>query len=334
MIIRKCTSADADSLCGLWNEYAETEIVHKKMNSADFERTFFGEIQDADKLTFAAYDEKNILEGFINGSHRRGSKTAYITFAIVRREYRRKGTATALLAKLEEALSALSDIPLQSYDVIFFNPVQLEWIIPGTPGHDHPNAPGADMQSDGYIWLKNVGFRDYCTQNSFYLPLNKFNYTDQIAAALENQRSEGFDIEYYSPDRHFGMQALLENLASDDWKNTINANLAKSEPLKVLIAVDNNKKDESGRSLTIGFTGPLAVQPSGRGYFAGIGIHSEYRGHGLGKTLFSGLCRSLSEMGAGYMTLFTGEDNPARNIYASAGFKIVRSWSDMKKPVK
>ena len=34
------------------------------------------------------------------------------------------------------------------------------------------------------------------------------------------------------------------------------------------------------------------------------------------------------------MTLFTGETNPARYIYQSAGFKIVKTWSDMEKVIK
>ena len=40
---------------------------------------------------------------------------------------------------------------------------------------------------------------------------------------------------------------------------------------------------------------------------------------------------SLKEQGASFMSLYTGEDNPARNIYEAAGFKIVRSWADMRK---
>ena len=39
-------------------------------------------------------------------------------------------------------------------------------------------------------------------------------------------------------------------------------------------------------------------------------------------------------MGAGFMTLFTGETNPARNIYEAAGFSIVRSWTDMRREIR
>jgi len=43
---------------------------------------------------------------------------------------------------------------------------------------------------------------------------------------------------------------------------------------------------------------------------------------------------SLKDLGAEFMTLFTGETNPARNIYETAGFKIVKTWADMKFEIK
>ena len=69
------------------------------------------------------------------------------------------------------------------------------------------------------------------------------------------------------------------------------------------------------------------------GIFLGIGVHPDCRGLGAGKTLFAALCRGLKQQGAGDMTLFTGENNPARNIYEAAGFKIVKVWADMRKEV-
>nr|WIF88234.1 GNAT family N-acetyltransferase [Acholeplasma laidlawii] len=81
----------------------------------------------------------------------------------------------------------------------------------------------------------------------------------------------------------------------------------------------------------IGFTGPLIVEPNKRGYFAGIGTHSEFRGFGLGKALFAKLVMGLKNLGAYYMTLFTGENNPARRMYEKEGFKIVRTFIDMRK---
>ena len=66
----------------------------------------------------------------------------------------------------------------------------------------------------------------------------------------------------------------------------------------------------------------------------GIGVHSAYRGYGAGKVLFSSLCLQLSKLGADYMTLLPGDANSARRIYEKEGFKIVRSWANMRKEIK
>ena len=84
----------------------------------------------------------------------------------------------------------------------------------------------------------------------------------------------------------------------------------------------------------LGWTGPIRTQPSGRGYFAGIGVHPKTQGRGLGKSLFCHLCDESRKNGAQFMTFFTGKDNPARNIYLSAGFKIVQSFAVMEKTLK
>ena len=53
-----------------------------------------------------------------------------------------------------------------------------------------------------------------------------------------------------------------------------------------------------------------------------------------GKPVFCEMCARHRNGGADFMSLYTGEDNPARNIYESAGFRIVRSFADMRKAVK
>lgn len=75
-------------------------------------------------------------------------------------------------------------------------------------------------------------------------------------------------------------------------------------------------------------------EPTGRGYFAGIAVEERYRGHGLGKLLFYRLCRAEKECGAQYMSLFTGIDNPAQNIYKEAGFTPRRYFAVMIKELK
>ena len=93
--------------------------------------------------------------------------------------------------------------------------------------------------------------------------------------------------------------------------------------------------DLNAGGLVVGYTGPLSVTGTpGRGNFCGIGVRTEYRGRGIGKPVFCEMCARHKGGGADFMSLYTGEDNPARNIYESAGFRIVRSFADMRKVLK
>ena len=80
-----------------------------------------------------------------------------------------------------------------------------------------------------------------------------------------------------------------------------------------------------------GFTGPIYPEKSGRGYFAGIGVAPAYERHGLGNLLFYRLLQREKEAGARYMSLFTGENNHAKQIYLGAGFRVVRKFGVMLK---
>lgn len=69
-------------------------------------------------------------------------------------------------------------------------------------------------------------------------------------------------------------------LAARIGKRLLWGNIAREDGGDPVIIAEHNGK-------AVGFTGPIHVQESGRGYFAGIGVHSEYRKYGLGKALFS-----------------------------------------------
>jgi GNAT superfamily N-acetyltransferase len=207
---------------------------------------------------------------------------------------------------------------------MFFNPVMIPWVVPGTDA-DHPNAPGVDVACDGYLFLKNHGYRDIVYQNSYYLPLSDYRFPADIERRIECLAEDGLRITRYNPARHRGLDELFDDLGNDEWRGIIMENLARGEDADPVLIVEHD-----GRAC--GFTGPIRVQPSGRGYFAGIGVHSDYRKRGAGKVLFAALCMELKGIGASFMTLFTGETNPARGIYEAAGFRIVRTWADMRKP--
>lgn len=317
----------APQALGLWNRLAGgTEIPHKTLNAASFSTLFLNDAGDVARIALAAVEDGRLL-GFAAGNLKEGTRIGYLTFVMVEPEARRRGIGTALAGAVETellAMAARQGAPLEFLDARFLNPSPLEWVVPGTVGHDHPNAPGVDMSGSGHLFMKNIGFRTIDTVNSYHRALEGFEYSPAIRDSLERLEREGLRIVVYRGDYHTGLVDLIDDLHSDVWRDTLLSNAAKpGGGLPVLIVEDGAR--------VCGFAGPMDVQPSGRGYFNGIGIHSSYRSRGAGKALFSALCMGLKERGAKFMTLFTGETNPARNIYESAGFRIVRSWACMRK---
>lgn len=322
MQIIRLNNENEEKVRMLFNSIAQNEIVHKRLSEDRFNELFIAESSGLEKINFIASDYDKVV-GFANACYKADTNTGYITFVAVEISRRRDGIGRALLHQLEQELYNLSNSAIEKYEISFFNPINLEWCVPNTPEHDHPNAPGVDVASDAYLFFKNCGYRDTAYQNSFYQPLHDFELSSSIKQRIDGLSKHELAITYYDKDRHFGLDELFTDLGNEQWREIIMANL---DTYPILLAEHNGK--------AVGFTGPLYVQPSGRGYFAGIGVHSEYRKYGLGKALFSSLCLSLKDLGAGYMTLFTGETNPARNIYEEAGFKIVRSWTDMERIIK
>ncbi len=326
MDIIKLTAQTQEKARALFNSAAQNEVVHRKLNEERFEEQFIKTTSNVEKINLIAVEDEKVI-GFANASYKADTNVGYITFVVVEKAYRRQGIGSAFIKQLQEELNCISENKLTKYDISFFNPINLEWCVPNTDEHDHPNAPGVDVSSDGYLFLKNCGYRDTVYQNSFYQPLANFELSPAIKERLEKLKTQDITITYFDKDKHFGLDELFTDLGNEQWREIIIGNVNKPDGgYPVLIAEHQGK--------AVGFTGPLYVQPSKRGYFAGIGVHSEYRKFGLGKALFSSLCLSLKELGADYMTLFTGETNPARNIYESAGFKIVKTWADMEHVIR
>ncbi len=308
----------------LWNTSAGVETPYKPLNEQDFENKFLTPLEGVTKIALAAL-EGDRLVGLGFGTRRAGATIGYVTFVLVAADCRRRGVGAALLRAVENAVAAVEP-NLAQLEARFFNPVTLEWVVPGTDGHDHPNSPGVDVAGPGYLFLKNNGYRDVDYENSYYRPLAGYEYLPAIAQRMADLAAEGIEITLYDPKKHHGLEELMDDLGSDDWRDRVLGNAAQANPLPLPIVADGDR--------VCGFAGPIDVQPSGRGYFAGIGVHSAYRQRGCGKALFSGLCMGLKDIGASFMTLFTGESNPARNIYESAGFRIVRSWVGMRKTLQ
>lgn len=324
MKIEKLLKIDSNEVVNIWNNSINDGFIYKKLDEKSYLDTFFRVNDEYEIVSFKAIIDNKIV-GISSGVLYPTRNTFYITMILVEEENRLRGIGTSLYNELEKVW--IKDKSIEKVDILFTNPINLVWIVPNTEGHEHPGAPGVDMKGDGYLFYQNLGFRDFVYQNSYYKRIKDYEYSDEIKQRFEKLEKENITADFYQISKHKGLEELMDDLNSDSWKATVlNHVKEKGEANTLLVALDGD--------LVIGFTGPIHKQDSGRGYFAGIGIHSKYRGKGIGTLLFSRLCMGFKEIGVDYMTLFTGKNNPARNIYERENFKIVRSWANMRKEIK
>ena len=320
-MIRPMDSQDVEAAAALWNRAAESrDILHKPLALDKFRQKFVEAGPGEVKHNLVAETDGRVI-GFGSAYHRPGADLGYVTFVLVDPAHRRQGIGGRILSALE---ARLRESPtLTKIHLNFFNPVNLEWFIPGTPGHDHPNARGVDARSPALPFFLANGYVETARQYSYYRLLEGFEFSPKIAERARALAERGTTVTYYDPAVHYGLNELFDDLGNEDWREKVMSDVNSSNPHPLRIV------QREGR--VGGFAGPLYVQESGRGYFAGIGIHSEFRGGGAGSVLFSALCQGLKEMGATFMSLFTGKNNVARTIYESAGFEVVHEWACMRK---
>ncbi len=300
----------------IWNSYVESgDVVFKPIDEQGFEGLF--NRSSINNISSAYEDEKGVA-GFGFANFADGAIVAYITYIGVRKDLRGQGVAKVILSDLEKGLKEANP-SLEKIELVFYNPCQLAWNIPTAPQHDHPGAPGVDMASAAYRFFAKEGYVDYAIQNAYYLPLSNYIYPDAIAEGIERLKAADIEIGYYDGEKHYGFPEFFDNIKNEGWRKQVLSQLDK----KIVVATHKGK--------VVGYTGPLTISPEGRGMFCGIGVHTEYRQHGIGKIIFANMCKSHSENGASFMSLFTGTTNPARKIYEGAGFGIVRSFADMRK---
>lgn len=197
----------------------------------------------------------------------------------------------------------------------FFNPVLLPWYP--LEGVVHPGYQGVILNSKVHKYFTKLGYLDNSIQDTYYLDLS--SYENRCC----NFQSKGIEFGIYDKSIHTGLVEFTNSINTPHWKQAILSNENKDHSLPLLVVTDNLK--------VIGFTGPLKVSSTQRGYFAGIGILPEYRGRKIGTYLFNQLCSSLQDMGAAYLTLFTGQTNIAKYIYLGAGCSVVESFITLKK---
>ncbi|MFS0838075.1 N-acetyltransferase family protein [Paenibacillus sp. 1P03SA] len=320
-MIESWNQSFTDEVIRLWN----TEAVkdgYKEMTGRSFNGIFLSSPYFDEENTFVMREADGTIVGFACGCTGDdlplGDAAGYITCIVLSADRQTDANYRLLLEALERRFRQLGK---KQADVLFFNPMMLPWYIPDTPGHEHNNAPGVPAGSRLHEFLLGEGYAERARECAMYLNLAAFSIPDEIRAKEARAAAGGYSAGLFDPARHKGIEAMLQGFDNPLWQKEIAASTANGVP--VVIAARQGQ--------AVGFAGPVIRQENGRGYFAGIGVHPEHEGHGLGSLLFFRLCEAFKDIGTDYMSLYTGSTNPAIRIYEKAGFTTVKQFAVMRK---
>ncbi len=347
MNIRLMEKSDLTGIIKVWNESVEAkEVVYYPLTEEYFHQKFEQDPNYDSKFSFVAEEDGEIV-GFISGVAKKvflGGETnentpGYLTCIFVKKAYRGKGIGAALLNTLGDAFKACGK---SVFACNGNNPINLDWIIPGTPGHDHNNAPGVDEDCAGFKFLQKLGFAAQHREVAMYLNLSAYEPWCELESRRSLLREQGIETGRYDANLDYDYDTMCDGVGSEYWRSVLKTEIAchkEGVPCTDIRFIPNGKIPEGPRPIIaathegkiVAFTGPVDKQASGRGWFSGICTDPGYERRGIASVLFNLLMQEFVEEGAAFSTLFTGDDNHAQKIYRNAGFRVVKCFNIMRK---
>lgn len=340
---------DTPQVISLWNQCVKRgDMVYRAIDAAYFTQKFLLDPNHDPRFIFVAKQDGNVI-GFIHGVCKKvflpkethENTPGYVTIVIVDPAYRREGVGSMLLSALLESFQAAGKSAAACSSS---NPLNIDWVIPGTEGHDHNNAPGVDVDGVGYPFFLHHGFDGSHLGVAMYMDLKTYAWTDEVAQTQRRLASEGIFTGRYDVTLDYDYDSMCDRVHSEYWRSAIRTEIeawktgtpctdirflpngvVPAGPRPILVATHENK--------IVGFTGPVDKQQSGRGFFTGICTDPLYEKRGIATVLFNLLMREFIEVGASFSTLFTGDTNHAQKLYLRTGFRAVKRFMVLQKPL-
>lgn len=313
-MIRNYSTADRADVLRLWNS-AGVKMGYAPLEAGQLDGLLLAHQSFMPELAFVLV-ENGIVCGFASGCVQQDR--GFLSCIILDDPVDTLDNTALLVSALEDGLRTAG---AAEDHVSFWCPVRLPWVIPGTGGHQHNNVPGAALDLPLHDRLLSLGYAPVSRECGMYLNLEDFRLPGWVMEKAQRMAKVNYTVAVYDPARHTGLPEMLDALHNPLWRAEIPA--AVREGMDVLVGLCDDT--------VAGFAGPVYPERTGRGYFAGIGVAPRHAHHGLGTLLFYRLCQQEKENGARYMSLFTGEENPAGRIYEGAGFRVVRKFDVMRK---
>ncbi len=327
MDLKPFEQAHLSDIVRIWNVcVSRNEVLYRPLTAAYFEEKF---MTDGVQV-FCALEEGDVA-GFIAGcvkteflpGQTAQNTPGYLSVLMVDPQHRCQGIGSALLAHLEDHFRA-QDKTLCA--VTSTCPINLDWVIPGTPGHEHNNMPGIDLDCMGFGFLLRRGYIERVREVAMYLNLAKYRKAPEIEEKRAALAAQGIDAGLYDPAQNCDFDGMCDRVGSEYWRQVLRDETSRPHPRPILAATHEGK--------IVGFTGPVDRQENGRGWFTGICTDPLYEKRGIASVLFNDLMGEFIRVGAAYSTLFTGTQNHAQRLYLKTGFVPARQFTIMHKTLE
>lgn len=319
-MLRHYMPSDESGLLRLWNT-AGVSQGYAPLTGEKLSLLLTGHREFSPEFTFVL-EEAGEPVGFINGcagDHIAGGEpVGYISCLLLAEEADTKENTALLLNALEDAFRKAGR---RASTVSYFNPIRLPWVMPGTGGHQHNNVPGVAVDLPLHERMLALGYRETDREIGLHYDLTNHVTPEWVEEKAAKMAAKGYTVARYNASAHIGLDEMVEALNNTMWSAEIPA--AGRAGMDLLVGLQGN--------VCAGFTGPCYPEETGRGYLAGVAVAPQYEGNGLGTLLFYRLLQREKEVGAKYMSIFTGIDNHARFIYFNAGFRVVRTFALLYK---
>ena len=350
--VRKARQEDLPVLTAMWNDYAaERNSVYRPVTD-NFFREFLAARDyrpvllileeshaaegkalcretDPEEKRNAGHDHSGVT-GFVMGTEplrflpgeTAENTPAYLSFVYVWPECRRQGYGTALLRAFEEEAGKAGKHSAAVHDR---NPLALPWTCKRVPHHYHNTIPGVDTESDGYRLLCACGYEAARFECSMYIDLAGWKAPADLPARQEALRKAGIETGHYDPAWNLEYDSFFTHVGVEYWRETFRTEITKERPRKIPAAWTKDR--------LIGFTGPVDLEPTGRGWFSGICVDPDYSGKGIATVLFNLLLEDFVAEGASFTSLFCEIGGAAQKTYRKAGMIPVRYFAYMRKEI-
>jgi GNAT superfamily N-acetyltransferase len=276
---------------GRWlGGFADREFTFH-IDEAGFRRDILDDPAFSPEGALVAKTDEAIV-GFALAVIEEGKETGFISLLAVDPKHQRKGIGSDLLNRSEEFLASRGarQVRISHED----NPLYV--------------CAGLDLASPAYPFLANRGYRTGQISFVMQMDCDEFELGAEIPGFVEGLAREGVKVGFCGSEHMESLREVFHAPALDSV-------LAGDPPYPVLVATEGPR--------VVGVSGPIWVRKrGGPANFLGVFTDEGYRRRKIGTVLFNLMCDEFKKLGAAYSDLYTGLDNPGREIYLQSGYKV------------